>query len=611
MTPRREPPHRQARYFRVPRRRRVWTSVVGWGLWAVVGLVVAILAGSYIQLDDTLSAAAPDTKEAKAARAATKPVLPGRPRNILLIGSDARAGEADQGQRSDTLILVRMDQKRGFISMLSFPRDLYVPIYGIGCCDKINAAYSQSTETAIKTIEQLTGQPINNYVDVNFQGFAKMVNTVGGVYIDVDRRYFNQNLGTAATNYAPIDLRPGYQKLNGNDALDFVRYRHGDSDYARQARQQMFLTELKRQARSLSLGNISSLPKLQDLFGKDIQMDITNPRTFLSLLEFALQTPKNRIARVKVQGYDDMTSGGASIQRASQSAIDEAVDAWMNPEFEDETSTDKAHPPGEVSVTVLNGSGRLLAAEDLAQLLASKRGYRARVGGNARELDNAGTHVYYAPGFRADAQKIKNVLGPAASSAPLDEDEARGNEVVVEVGQDFTGALVPPPPPPKPPPADTVDTTSLIAPLKAMRSQVRGLRMMVPLKVASNTQVVQVRPYKIGDSPAIKIVFATGYQKYWGIEMTTMKNPPILQGKTGSFTSGGREYLTYYDGKNLQRLAFQRGNVTYWVSNTLDNDLSAATIQEIAKSMRPFNRATLPKGRTDTAVSVSTEDPHP
>ena len=140
---------------------------------------------------------------------------------------------------------------------------------------------------------------------------------------------------------------------------------------------------------------------------------------------------------------------------------------------------------------------------------------------------------------------------------------------------------------------------------------------MAPLKVASDSSVRIVRPYRIntgsGDNgpPAIKIVFEHDYHEYWGIEMTSMKNPPIITGETGSFDSGGRKYLTFYDGKNLQRLAFRVGGVTYWISNTLNNDLSAKTMQEIAKSMRPLNRATLKKGRTDTAITVETEGSTP
>ena len=96
------------------------------------------------------------------------------------------------------------------------------------------------------------------------------------MYLDVDRRYFNQNVGTAATNYADIDLQPGYQRLNGTDALAYVRYRHTDSDYARIARQQQFLSELKRQTKDV--GNLTNVTSFRRIFDKNIEMDITNPR---------------------------------------------------------------------------------------------------------------------------------------------------------------------------------------------------------------------------------------------------------------------------------------------------------------------------------------------
>ena len=607
--PRDEPPHRKARYWRVHRpRSRLWLAIFGWTLWGLIGLAVAVVVGGYIALDDTLEAAAPNTPEARAARAATRPALPGQPKNILLIGSDVRPDEGGPG-RSDTLILVRMDSRRGFISMLSFPRDLYVPIDG-GFPDKINAAYSRGTDVAIRTVEQLTGEPVNYYVNINFTGFAELVNELGGVYIDVDRRYYNPE----GTGYAPIDLQPGYQRLNGNDALDYVRYRHTDSTYARDARQQMFLAELKRQTKDI--GSVASLPRLKRLFGKDIQMDITNPRTFLSLLELALVTPKDKIAKVKIQGTDDMTSAGASIQTASEATIDEAVAEWKDPSFENDTSPGgRARKPSEVDVTVLNGSGRVLAAEDVAEAL-SEKGYRARVGGNAESFDFTSSAVYYASAYRDAAKKIQALLGPSASSAPLEPHQARGNEVVVVTGTDFTGTLATPPKAEERPAASTVDTTSLVDGVRRAQRAL-GFRMMVPMKVASGSRLRILRAYRVnvgsgdGGPPAVKMVFETGYHKYWGITMTTMKNPPIVGGETGSYESGGREYLTYYDGRNLQRLAFRKGNVTFWISNTLENDLSAKTIEEIAKSMRPVNRAKLPKGRTDTPIDVEFEGSTP
>ncbi len=612
MTPpgREDPPHRGARYWRVPRRRRVWVAVVGWSLWAIVALVVAAAGGAYIYLDDTLEAAAPNTAEAKAARAATKPVLPGKPVNVLLIGSDTRPSEGDPG-RSDSLILVRMDPQRDLISMLSFPRDLYVQIPGYGQ-DKINAAYSQGPATTIKTVEELTGEPINEYVIVDFTGFARLVDEVGGVYLDIDRRYYNKNIGTAATNYADIDLQAGYQKLDGTRALSYVRYRHTDSDYSRIARQQQFLSELKRQTKQL--GNLTNVTSFRKIFGDNIETSIDNVPRFISLLTLALEAPKDRIARVSIEGASGMING-ASVELADPSEIAAKVALWKEPEVEQDTSAAKPIDPRTVDVTVLNGSGELLAAEDVAQALAEKR-YMARVGGNADSFDFANSAVYYADGFRDPARKIAALMGPGATIGALENGGGSGNEVVVVAGADFTGELATPPKAEARPAASTVDTTGMVETLRGLRSEVPGMRIMAPLKVATGSEARIVRAYRIstggGDNgpPAVKVVFQVyvgGAPKYWSIMMTSMKNPPIVDGPTGRYTSGGREYLTFYDGRNLQRLAFRTGNTWYWVSNTLMNELSAKTIEEIAKSMRPLNRATLPADRTDTPITVSTE----
>ncbi|WP_217915286.1 LCP family protein [Miltoncostaea marina] len=606
------PPHSRARYWRVPRRRRRWVALVGWTLWMLIALAVAIPAGAYIYLDDTLDAAAPDTPEARAARAATRPVLPGKPTNVLLMGSDTRPDEGDGG-RSDTLIFVRMDPKRNLVSMLSFPRDLWVQIPGFGE-GKLNSAYSQGPAVTIKTVEELTGEPVNAYVIVDFQGFASLVNAVGGVYLDVDRRYFNENLGTAATNYAPIDLQPGLQKLNGNDALDYVRYRHTDSDYARIVRQQQFLSELKRQTKQLD--NLTNITSFRRIFGENIQTSIQNPRRFLGLLELALTAPKDRIARVSIEGYSDSVNG-ASVERADQSEIDAKVAEWKDPEFVQEADeSEKPKTPAETHVTVMNGSGRLLVADRAARLLGDKR-YQTAVAGNAPDFDYPSTAVYYRDGFREQARRIASMMGPTATATPLDEG-ANGNDVVLVVGSDWTGELAAPPPVKESrPPADVVSTTGLVAPIRSGRAGAPGLRPMAPLKVARGSDVRIVRAYRIGGGTgpsAMKVVFRVhvgGAAKYWGIGMTTMENPPIVEGYTGRYTSGGREYFTYYDGRNLQRLLFRSGGVTYWVSNTLTNDLSAKTIEEIAKSMRPLNRAKLPARTTDTPIAVETEGSTP
>jgi LCP family protein required for cell wall assembly len=607
-----EPPHCGARYWRVPPRRRLWVAVVGWTMWAAVGVVVAVLGGAYLYLDDTLEAAVPDTPEARAARAATKPALPGKPENVLLIGSDTRPQDGDPG-RSDTLILVRMDPDRDSISMLSFPRDLWVDIPGY-LPGKINSAYSHGPATTIRTVEQLTGQPVNAYAIVDFTGFAKLVDRLGGVYLDIDRRYFNENVGTAATNYANIDIQPGYQRLDGADALAYVRYRHTDSTYARDARQQLFLAELKRQAGGLA--DPTNVTTLRRIFADGtLELSIRDPGRFIRLMNLALFVPDDSVARTSIEGTSGMING-ASVEFADETEIRTKIAQWLDPEFQEDAQA-KPVDPRTVQVTVQNGSGRLLAAEDLAQALAEK-GYAVRVGGNAGTFDYATSAVYYADGHRDAARRIAPLLGPAATVGAMENGNG-GSDVVVVAGADFTGELAPPPKPEERPPPSTTDTTGLVAPLRAIRSEVPGLRLMAPMKVAAGSDVRIIRAYRIskdgGDTgpPAVKLVMRIdvgGSPRYWGITMTTMKNPPIVESDT-RYTSGGREYRTFYDGRNLQRVAFKVGNTWYWVSNTLQNDLTAKTIEEIAKSMRPLNRARLPEGRTDTPITVETEGSTP
>src|SRR6185503_2021625 len=177
------------------------------------------------------------------------PVLSGDPQTIMIAGSDRRHGDTKLGlkSRSDTMILVRIDPGKG-VALMSLPRDLKVEIPGHGT-DKLNVAYTLGgPKLAIKTVKQLTRLAINHYVDVSFHGFSEGVNALGCVYVDIDRRYFNNNAGLGyGANYAAIDVKPGYQKMCGQRALDYVRYRHTDNDIVRGARQQDFLRQVRGQ----------------------------------------------------------------------------------------------------------------------------------------------------------------------------------------------------------------------------------------------------------------------------------------------------------------------------------------------------------------------------
>ena len=110
------------------------------------------------------------------------------------------------------------------------------------------------------------GLDINHIININFGGFREVINAIGCVYVDVDRRYYHSNEGLPlSAHYAEIDIDPGYQKLCGTDALNYVRFRHADSDIVRAARQQAFLRQAKDQLNASSL--IGKRDKLLDIFG--------------------------------------------------------------------------------------------------------------------------------------------------------------------------------------------------------------------------------------------------------------------------------------------------------------------------------------------------------
>jgi polyisoprenyl-teichoic acid--peptidoglycan teichoic acid transferase len=196
----------------------------------------------------------------------------GGPQTYLILGSDRRAKSKDALDRSnpphsDTILLVRFDPGQGQTSVMSIPRDLLVNIKSSKGeyypQEKINAAYTYgaklggvkgSMELAAETIEHevFPGITINGIVDVNFASFIKIVDTLGCVYVNVDHRYLHIN-GEGGEVYSEINLQPGYQKLCYNNALSYVRYRHGDSDFVRVARQQDFLRSLREQVSSDNL----------------------------------------------------------------------------------------------------------------------------------------------------------------------------------------------------------------------------------------------------------------------------------------------------------------------------------------------------------------------
>ena len=256
---------------------------------------------------------------------------PGGAQTILLIGSDKRAAgavDASSPAHSDTMLLVRLDPSQPDTTMLSIPRDLKVtihPAHGAPSTQKINAAYSLGgAKLTVKTIKQVLGIQINHVVDINFEGFKALVNYLGCVYVQVDRRYLNLNYDIpVGETYAEINIQPGYQKLCGQQALEYVRYRHTDTDLVRNARQQDFLRQIKNQVGASGL--IAKRAGLEKIFGRYSSTDIRSSDSVLQLLELLVQSATHPIHQVIFQA-----ELGPSYVTATPGQIHSTVHEFLN-----------------------------------------------------------------------------------------------------------------------------------------------------------------------------------------------------------------------------------------------------------------------------------------
>ena len=187
-------------------------------------------------------------------------------KNIVVMGCDIRK---DDVGRSDTLFVVMLDKSKKNAALLSIPRDTRVKIKGHGW-DKINAAFAYGGQKLTQeTVQDFLGIKINNYVVVDFQGFKGLVDAVGGVDINVEKRmyYYDPYDGFE------IDLRPGMQHMDGKTAMQYVRYRDEEGDIGRIRRQQKFLMALYKHIASKNI--IAKIPGVSKQIMSMVKTDLS------------------------------------------------------------------------------------------------------------------------------------------------------------------------------------------------------------------------------------------------------------------------------------------------------------------------------------------------
>lgn len=219
--------------------------------------------------------------------------------NILILGVDSNGKKSDpfKGTRTDTILLVSIDKLGKAVNAVSIPRDSKVYLADGHGVDKINAAHAiGGTDLTIKTIQNTFGVNINHYIIINFAGVKDFVEALGGVQVNVEKRMrYNDNSGNLH-----INLYPGYQILNAQQAEGYLRFRHDAiGDIGRMSRQQWFVRGVVEKLKSPEV--IPRIPAIIKAVGNNIQTDM-NFYDLVQLASFSRQIDMNNVQSATLPG---------------------------------------------------------------------------------------------------------------------------------------------------------------------------------------------------------------------------------------------------------------------------------------------------------------------
>jgi LCP family protein required for cell wall assembly len=373
-----------------------------------------------------------------------------QPVNILLIGVDKRPN-ADDGVRSDTLILVHLDPQAKWASMLSIPRDSVVSIPHLGRA-KINTAYSQgyTNATAIygegtapdaagaalaaETIESFLKVKVDYTAQVDFHGFAALIDTVGGVLVDVPLPLLDAEYPTEDYGVERIYIPAGLQVMDGHTALVYARSRHASTDFDRSKRQQIVLRALLEQVRARGLlENLTALPDWATVLEQNIRttLPISNFGIVNGLAALARELKGDRVLQLSINPLDvaiDLEDGSDIYWNKRDLAA--LVARWQ--------AGPDAAKVGRIQV--VNGAAVAGIAGRISDYLISK-GFTLNDPGQAARVYEHTTIIDYT-GHAETRQRLAELLGiqsryvetqPDADAPPRPAE----TDIVLIVGRDY------------------------------------------------------------------------------------------------------------------------------------------------------------------------------
>jgi polyisoprenyl-teichoic acid--peptidoglycan teichoic acid transferase len=514
-----------------PKRKRYWWRFTLASFVIVLATAAAVAASGLIKIDNIAEALGHNNKLRNAVDGVLKETTGGEAQNILILGSDQRANEPEDPGRSDTTILLRLDPDNDAIALMSIPRDLKVEIPGVGT-EKFSSAYAYGgPKLTLQVVKELTGLPINHIVNVDYLGFVRAVYAIGCVYVDVDRRYYHSNVGVPASEqYSEINVQPGYQLMCGKRALEYVRYRHTDTDLVRAARQQDFLSSARQRVPISDLArDVLGEGELIDIFTEYTSSDISDTKSMLEVLKLFIASRNAEIKEV-----DFPAELGPSFVYASEGAIEEAVDRFLGIEASGGTR------------------GTLDEAEPSEKKKKKGKGKKGKGDGEAKSKPK--------PKIKTKPPGDDGLV----SAAEAGEEEAK--IVARKVSAGFP-----------------VFYPTRLPSGAAFEESNPEFHIQDP----------RVYHFKDSDGNrhgAYRMVLTLELPDgvhYFGVQgIQGWSDPPILSGPSITETIRDREYEIFLDGDRIRLVAWHRGDNTYWVTNSLLRVLTNDQMIGIARSAR-------------------------
>ena len=427
-------------------RRRAHTKRIATIVAASLVAVLLVAAGgvyAYAKyIERTMTSSVMEQGQLGAVLTKAKPM---DPVNILVLGADYRHGETKY--RTDSMIVVHVDPKLKKIWMISIPRDTKVELTGHGAI-KINAAHVYGgPKGAVEATQRLTGLKMNHYLEVNFEGFKKAVDAIGGVWIDVPVT-IDDIKADLSPGHRAKHIDAGYQRLDGEHALTFVRARHQfvDQDFSRMKNQQLFFRALADQI--AKVGNVTKLPQVVSAVAPYIKTDLSlvdmikmaqtlrgsgSENMYTATLKGPWKSPFIIPDTVQLAGLIKAINEGRSFDATPTTGTATSASG--------STTAVVTKKPSQIKITVRNGSGMAGVAKQAASILKAKTFSVGEVG-NANQNVYANSMVIYKSD-KAAAELVASALPPGTKIVQSRGMYSFTTEILVVIGKDWDVAKVP------------------------------------------------------------------------------------------------------------------------------------------------------------------------